>query len=520
MADSRASDDVGHMLARLAGAPDRDGSFDHYARLVQRFLRVPTALVSLVGVEQQVFAGAVGLSEPFATMRYTPISHSFCQHVVRAREPVVVPDARLDPRLQANPAISELNAVAYAGWPLVDSDGRVVGSLCGIDSTPRDWSPDDVQVLQDLALACSAELQRTRRIVDDGETLARTIFQSDSTAMAFYDSRARLMLSNALAERAAALAGFALDRPPHVGEHVYCADHRSAVPADEQLVPRALRGEPVEQEMQWLGPPDDQIAVAASARRVQRSDGSFWGTLVTMHDVTDLALALRAKDDFVSTVSHELRTPLTSILGYLEILTDELDTGEGFVSETLGTMRRGGENLRRRIEELLELSTGGRPLQPRLADLSELGQEVTRALAGSADRVGVAISCTTTGPAWAVVDAGRIEQALENLVSNAVKYTGRDGVVRMTVSSTEEEVVVVVQDTGAGMTEAELAHAFEAFWRAEGARRDAVQGFGIGLTFVRKVVDAHRGTVVITSEPGSGTTVRMTLPATLDESLP
>lgn len=147
-----------------------DPSFDRYARLVRHSLRVPVALVSIVEAERQVFPGAEGLPEAYQRARQTPLSHSFCQHVVADSEPLVVPDAREDPRLRDNLAIEDLDVLAYAGWPLRDHNGRVIGSLCAIDSEPRDWTEQEVRMLEDLAASCSAEIaqRELRRIADEG----------------------------------------------------------------------------------------------------------------------------------------------------------------------------------------------------------------------------------------------------------------------------------------------------------------------------------------------------------------
>ena len=136
-----------------------DPALERFARLVRRQLGVPTALVTLVSADEQVFPGALGLPEPWQTTRRTPLTHSFCQHVVLAAEPLVIEDARLDPLVQDNLAIVDLQVVAYAGWPLTAADGSVVGSLCAIDSVPRQWGEEDLAVLADLAGACSSQLQ-------------------------------------------------------------------------------------------------------------------------------------------------------------------------------------------------------------------------------------------------------------------------------------------------------------------------------------------------------------------------
>ncbi|RZU73866.1 GAF domain-containing protein [Micromonospora kangleipakensis] len=154
---------------RLDAAPDE--AFDRFARLVSDLLDVPVALVSLVSPERQFFPGAVGLPEPWAGRRQTPLSHSFCQHVVDLEVPMVLPDARLYPRVRRNLAIEDLGVVAYAGIPLTDLNGRVLGSLCAIDSKPRAWTAEQLRTLADLAAACSSELRL--RIALEGAEVAR-----------------------------------------------------------------------------------------------------------------------------------------------------------------------------------------------------------------------------------------------------------------------------------------------------------------------------------------------------------
>ncbi|MEU4688935.1 SpoIIE family protein phosphatase [Actinoplanes sp. NPDC023714] len=136
-----------------------DPMFDRFAAMVRTVLDVPVALVSLVDAERQFFPGAYGLGDPWAQARQTPLSHSFCKHVVAAGEPLIVTDARTDPRVRGNLAIEDLGVVGYAGMPVHDADGRVLGSLCAIDHEPRVWTGQELSILADLAAACSDSLQ-------------------------------------------------------------------------------------------------------------------------------------------------------------------------------------------------------------------------------------------------------------------------------------------------------------------------------------------------------------------------
>ena len=127
--------------------------FDRLTRLARRLLGAPVALVSLVDADRQFFKSALGLPEPWATKRETPLSHSFCQHVVATGAPLRVEDAREHPLVCDNLAVPELGVVAYLGMPLATADGQVLGSLCAIDTEPRSWTAEDAAALRDLALS-------------------------------------------------------------------------------------------------------------------------------------------------------------------------------------------------------------------------------------------------------------------------------------------------------------------------------------------------------------------------------
>ena len=139
-----------------------DATLHRLTRLATRLLSAPTALVTLVDADRQRFRASVGLREPYATQGETPLSHSFCQHVVRTGAPLIVVDARAHPVLCTNEAIGDLGVIGYLGVPLRERGGRVIGSFCVIDSVPRDWSADEQSLLDDLAQAVMSELDNER----------------------------------------------------------------------------------------------------------------------------------------------------------------------------------------------------------------------------------------------------------------------------------------------------------------------------------------------------------------------
>jgi len=144
----------------LLDAPPRPG-LRRLAELAARVAETPIALVSLVEPTRQILAAVVGLQDPVASDRQMPLSHSFCQHVVRGRGPLLVSDAGQEPLVADSPAIAEVGVIAYAGVPLT-LDGEVLGSLCAIDHQPRLWTPEDVELLEDLAALAVEEIALAR----------------------------------------------------------------------------------------------------------------------------------------------------------------------------------------------------------------------------------------------------------------------------------------------------------------------------------------------------------------------
>lgn len=165
--DDRSLDAPARLEALEAlGLGRPEDSFDRASRLASRALDAPVALVSIVTDDRQVFAGRYGLAEPWATTRKTPLSHSFCQHVVLSRDVVAVEDANHDDRVRGNGAIEDLGVIAYLGMPLYGPGEQVLGSFCVIDSQPRRWTSEDRQVLADAAAGVGRELDLRATIRD------------------------------------------------------------------------------------------------------------------------------------------------------------------------------------------------------------------------------------------------------------------------------------------------------------------------------------------------------------------
>ncbi|MEU8237652.1 SpoIIE family protein phosphatase [Actinoplanes missouriensis] len=166
-------------VRRIIGGPRPDEAFDRLAMLVNKLVDAPMGVVCLVAEDRQHLAGQVGVPEPLATVREMPLTHSFSRHVVMAGRLLAIPDVRADPRTRDNPSIRELGALAYAGAPITDPDGLIVGTLCAVDREPRVWTPSEIALISELAEVCSSEvcLRIARVAADEARRAAESAHQ-------------------------------------------------------------------------------------------------------------------------------------------------------------------------------------------------------------------------------------------------------------------------------------------------------------------------------------------------------
>lgn len=293
---------------------------------------------------------------------------------------------------------------------------------------------------------------------------------------------------------------------------VFAQDRTTPVPVEERPVRRAVLGEQFTDYLVWLGSGDEQRAITTSARPMTDQDGNFAGSVIVFSDVTDLVDALAAKDDFVSNVSHEFRTPLTSILGYVELLLDDDDLTD-YQRGPLEIIQRNSERLLTLVSDLLSSRRGQLIISPHAVDVAELVRASISAARPRAAESGVRLRFDAPEQLEAHVDSARISQVLDNLVSNAIKYSPDGGEVTVSLRSEDNHVVCSVSDNGMGMSEQDQKEAFAKFFRSESVRNSAIPGVGLGLSISKAIVEAHGGTVSLRSAKGYGTTFTFALPA-------
>lgn len=264
-----------------------------------------------------------------------------------------------------------------------------------------------------------------------------------------------------------------------------------------------------------------RIQLAAASDRVfavnaaPMAAGEQGGAVAVLHEITEIERLERIRQDFVANVSHELRTPLAAILGYAETLLDG-------AMEDPDTSRRFLETIRAHAIRLNNISTD-------LLTLSELDAGVSMPIATFSlhDTIATAIRTVepearlrnvklTCGEIQKIDIQGyrlRLEQAIVNLLDNAIKFNYSGGEVLITASETLQcEVKIAVADTGSGIPSPDLSRIFERFYRVERARSRQVGGTGLGLAIVKHTVELMKGRIEVASEPGRGSTFTLFIP--------
>jgi signal transduction histidine kinase len=300
-------------------------------------------------------------------------------------------------------------------------------------------------------------------------------------------------------------------------------------PDGDVLVRNEPMRELLEQGVAALEPPPgdpagelhDELTPAGTRRVLARwsaplRDGTAGGgRIVVLRDITAERDSERLKDEVLALVSHELRTPLTSVVGYVDLVLDGSDELPGDVRRFLEVVERNARRLLRLVGDLLfvaQAEAGRMELSRTEVDLGAIASDAVEAARPEAERAGATLVLDAEPVRTFLGDRDRCAQVLDNLISNAVKFTGSGGHIQVTVAERGQSAVLEVADDGPGIPVEEQSLVFERFARASGAEQRAVPGAGLGLTVVKAIVEGHGGDVGVLSAPGAGTTMRVTLP--------
>jgi two-component system phosphate regulon sensor histidine kinase PhoR len=354
----------------------------------------------------------------------------------------------------------------------------------------------------------SGELRAALQETLDRQSLFEAVMETVDAGIELYSPQGEVVLSNAAARALAVRTDSATGAYGRDASLVFDVDRTTLVALDDQIAARALRGDLVAKRVYWVGGNDDQSAIIASSGVVERESGFPLGTVVVATDVTPLVEAIAVRDDFLATVSHELRTPLTSIIGYLGLI----DAEELGIEMEVAVIERNAERLLTVIAHLLSATDGQPPIRRVDSDLGEILQSSLDTAMPRAQSAGVSIRARAGAAVVAQVDPVAIEQVIDNLLTNAIKFASDAGTVTLSVDIDGADAVLQVADDGIGLSAEDQRQVFDRFFRARNSTDLAIPGMGLGLAIARAFVQAHQGTVELASTLGEGTTVTVRLP--------
>lgn len=359
-----------------------------------------------------------------------------------------------------------------------------------------------------------AELRELLAASTDRERLLQTILDATDVGIVAVDSDGGILLTNNRQRDFERISGPRESRTTAEEQQlIFARDRTTPLPAAKRPVRRAVDGESFADYLVWIGMGPNQRAVSTAARPLTDDGGRFSGAVIVYTDVTGLVEALAANEELVSNVSHEFRNPLNSILGNIDLVLEDVQGTSTVSARRLEVVQRNSERLLALVSDLMASASSALKVHPKRTDLASLVETSIGSAQPQAEQSKISLVADIPSPLWAYADPLRIGQALDNLVSNAIKYSPGGGVVNISAQGTDDWVRLKVQDSGMGMTQEDSAKVFRRFFRTESAREAAISGAGLGLSITKAIVEGHGGDISCTSSPGQGSTFTLTLPA-------
>lgn len=530
-------------------------------KLASSLCGTPIAAISLVDEHCQWFPAIVGLD-----CKQTSRDLAFCAHTILHDEPLVVPDATRDPRFIDNALVTDAPGIRfYAGVPLLTAENLPLGSLCVIDTKPSAISPAQLDQLRTLAGFVSAQIELSRRMRQldaQQELMLMVVEHATDFAMITLDARGHITSWNIGAQR---LKGYQASEiiGAHYRTFFESADREELLPESILATAQSLG---VAHVSGWRVRKDHtRFHISGTIRAVHGARGELTGFVKITRDDTknwllaqdllekteaieaantqleaqakvmeqrnhELELARSeaikantAKSAFLANMSHEIRTPLTAIMGYADLLYEDGDIAlapEQRIT-TIRTIQNAGSHLLAVINDILDLSkieADKLTIESIDTSLVSLLSEVHNLLRPRGEDKGVALATTlaTPVPEQIISDPTRLRQILMNLVGNALKFTDSGSVTLSTQVidlESESKLAFDIQDTGPGMSPAQVQRLFQPFTQADVSVTRKHGGTGLGLAICRQLANLMGGDVkLLRSSPGQGSCFRVILP--------
>ncbi|MDP3964233.1 MAG: ATP-binding protein [bacterium] len=528
--------------------------FDRITRTATKLFDVPISTLTLIDKKREWFKSACGIDEKEGKRAI-----SFCGHALTADEVLVIPDTKKDARFFDNPMVIGKPFIRFfAGVPILNSDGQRIGVLCIKDTKPRKFSKSKQELL--ISLSAWAELEinsrnmslalnsrrkleaklviqekemknardAARNVLEDlqveKEELTRAkakdeaLLKSIADGVVAIDQDRKIMLMNKKAEEILGWSAREMVGKSSFEVWKVADKNGKLIPKKNLPIAAAFRGKTIiaDKSYFYIRKDGSRFPVSMTISPVVVKN-KIVGVVAVFHDITREQEIDHAKNSFIALASHQLRTPLTSINWYTEMLLDG-DTGKltknqrDFLNEIhIGSLRM--TSLVNSLLNVSRLDIGTFIVNPEKINLILVFEEMLRE--SYKDIQGKKLKITTDFDNRIPsinADPNLTRIIVQNLITNAVKYTPTSGRIRIMVRQKQQNIIITVADNGYGIPKNQQNQVFTKLFRADNVKAKDTKGTGLGLYIVKSILDAIGGSISFESELNKGTTFTVTLP--------
>jgi PAS domain S-box-containing protein len=511
-------------------------AYDDLIELAAGICYTPVAAVAFVDADRAWLKARRGVE-----ISEFPRDETLASEALKHADVFAVRDALADERYHDS-AVVKAGFRFFAGMPLVSPEGHALGAVCVLDTKPRELSSTQKDALRAIARQVMNQLELRR--VSSAESLARHKFTwlVEQLPGGVYIEDLGASSGSYFSPQVERITGYSAEEWASEGDFFSRVLH----PDDRDRVLGAFARahemrEPIQIEYRVIAKDGHVVWIQDDAALARDENGNpvyFQGFMadatvrkeneLKLREIEDRQLEReraqnerlrsidRLKDEFVALVSHELRTPLTSIRGYLELVMDDAEHLPAETRDYLEIVGRNADRLLHLVGDLLlvaQAEAGKLSFEWVSVELVPLVSQCVKAAQPAAEASGVELRFTSDGSEPIEGDPARLAQLLDNLISNAIKFTPAGGYVDVLVDASARSTVIEVRDTGYGIAAEDQEQLFERFFRTQAATDKAIAGTGLGLSIAKAIVDAHRGSLEVESAEHHGTTFRVELPA-------